>query len=179
MKSYFYLLKYILAVSLVLLAACTSVPLERTLPEAITTIDVPMFTNATYEPGIEELITNCMIENFLADGRLTVVQKGVADARVEGTITAYKVSASSFASDDFPMMSTAEATVKVTVWQAQKTDAPIAEFSDIHAAVSYVGDPRSTIYQNIVEVKERLFETLASNIVTKVMTGSYPSEVEK
>ena len=179
MKSWLYRLRYVLALSLVLVVACTSVSLERTLPEAITAIDVPMFKNLTYEPGIEELITNYTIENFLADGRLTVVQKGVADARVEGTITAYTVSVSSFASDDFPMMSTAEATAKVTVWQPQNPEIPIAEFSDIHAVFAYVGDPRSTVYENVVKVKERLFRTLASNIVTMVMTGPYPSEAEK
>jgi len=179
MKSWLCCLRYVLALSLVLLVACTSVPLERTLPEAITAIDVPMFKNLTYEPGIEELITNYTIESFLADGRLTVVQKGVADARVEGAVTAYTVSVSSFASDDFPMIGTAEATAKVTVWQPRKPDAPIAEFSDIHAAISYVADSRSTVYENVVELKERLFRTLASNIVTMVMTGTYPSEAEE
>lgn len=167
------------ALCLVLVLGCASVPLERTLPEAIESIYVPMFKNLTYEPGIEELITNHTIESFLADGRLTVVQQKLADARVEGAITDYKVSVSSFASDDFPMMSTAEATARVTVWLPQQPDAPIAAFSDIRATVSYISDPRSTVYENVVEVKERLFRALAFNIVKTVMTGSYPTQPEK
>jgi hypothetical protein len=170
---------YVPILCLVLVLGCTSVPLERTLPEAIETVYVPMFKNLTYEPGIEELITNHTIESFLADGRLTVVQQRVADARVEGAITDYKVSVSSFASDDFPMMSTAQVAARVTVWIPQQPDAPIATFPDIRATVTYISDPRSTVYENVVGVKERLFEALAFNIVKTVMTGSYPTQPEK
>lgn len=179
MKSWYHRRTFVLAALLLLLVACTSVPLKRTLPEAITTIYVPMFKNVTYEPGIEELITNHTIESFLADGRLTVVQKSVADARVEGTITAYTIGVSSFTSDDFPLMGTAEATAHISVWQPQTPESPIADFSDIHAAITYVGDPRSTIYENVVEVKERLLKALAFDIVTTVMTGPYPPETKK
>ncbi len=52
-------------------------------------IAVPIFKNETYEPGIEVLTTNKIIEEFLVDGSLRVEKKDNADLLLSGRITNY------------------------------------------------------------------------------------------
>lgn len=59
------------------------------LPLHIKTAAVPMFVNATYEPLLETVITNKIIQEFIADGRLRVVDSGKADAVLKGRIIAF------------------------------------------------------------------------------------------
>jgi outer membrane lipopolysaccharide assembly protein LptE/RlpB len=44
------------------------------LPDHIKTVAVPMFTNKTTEPGIENLLTSAVVEAYASNGRLRVVQ---------------------------------------------------------------------------------------------------------
>ena len=59
------------------------------LPQHLKAVAIPMFVNATYEPLIETVITNKVIQEFIADGRLRVVDTGKADAVLKGRISAF------------------------------------------------------------------------------------------
>jgi len=60
------------------------------LPKDIKTIAVPMFKNNTPEPEIEALITNGVIQEFILDGTLKVVEEDVADTMLIGEIIDYR-----------------------------------------------------------------------------------------
>ncbi len=66
------------------------------LPPHLKAVAVPMFVNATYEPLIETVITNKVIQEFIADGRLRVVDAGKADAVLKGRISAFELAPLSF-----------------------------------------------------------------------------------
>ncbi|MEW6608295.1 MAG: LptE family protein [bacterium] len=71
------------------LSSCAHTPI-RTLPEHITSISIPIFTNQTFQYGLEEIITNMVIEEFIRDGRLNVVDKKLAQAELKGEINHFE-----------------------------------------------------------------------------------------
>lgn len=59
------------------------------LPEKIKKINIPTMSNKTVYYGMEDKLTNMVIEEFLQDGRLEVTNKKEADAILEGEVTSY------------------------------------------------------------------------------------------
>jgi len=61
------------------------------LPPHVKTVAVPVFKNLTQQPGIENTITQAVVEAFANTGRLRVVPVDKADSILEGEITEYTV----------------------------------------------------------------------------------------
>ncbi len=66
------------------------------LPSHIKAVAIPIFVNATQEPLIESIITNKVIQEFVGDGRLKVVDSSMADAVLKGRIYAFSLAPLSF-----------------------------------------------------------------------------------
>lgn len=60
------------------------------LPSHIKKVCIPAFENDTTRSGIEQEITTAVTEAFVADGRLSVVSEGDADAMLRGVIVKYE-----------------------------------------------------------------------------------------
>ncbi len=54
-----------------------------------TKIAIPLFSNETFEYGLEETLTKSIREEFILDGRLEVTEEEEADLILEGKITHY------------------------------------------------------------------------------------------
>ena len=70
---------------------------EAKLPSGIKTIAIPTFKNEippqeqfAYRPGIEIELTNALIDRFIFDGNLKVVDEDKAEAILEGSIISYE-----------------------------------------------------------------------------------------
>jgi hypothetical protein len=77
--------------AVVLTAAGCGYSFRGTLPTHIQTIAVPIFTNHTSEPAVENVITRAVVEAFSTNGRLRVVGRERADSLLEGEITGYQL----------------------------------------------------------------------------------------
>jgi hypothetical protein len=71
------------------------------LPEGTKTIAVPGFINNTNEPYVDVEVTKAVTDEFVADGRLRVVDLDGADLVLRGRITKYEVIALSYTADSF------------------------------------------------------------------------------
>ena len=93
---------YLLTVLVLLLAACGYHPVgQGRFPDGVRTIQVSLFENRTYEPLLEDIVTNQVIEEFSRRRPLRVVSReNKADARLEGAVTGFQVSAISYDQDD-------------------------------------------------------------------------------
>lgn len=60
------------------------------LPKDIKTVAVPMFENKTPEPELEVMVTNGIIQEFITDGSLQVVEEENADTILLGEIIDYR-----------------------------------------------------------------------------------------
>lgn len=57
---------------------------------SLSSIAVPLFENRTAEYGIRELLTEGIIDRFIKDGSLPVVNEKRADAVLRGIVTGYR-----------------------------------------------------------------------------------------
>jgi hypothetical protein len=71
------------------------------VPEGAKTIAVPAFINNTNEPYVDLEVTKAVVDEFIADGRLRIVDVEVADLALRGVVMKYEVTALSFTADSF------------------------------------------------------------------------------
>ncbi len=87
-KMYGHRFKFALAV-LFLAAGCSYYSFSGSLPAHIKTVAVPLFGNEEQQVliyGVEESLTDAVIEAFVKDGNLKVVDRTRADSMVSGRI---------------------------------------------------------------------------------------------
>jgi hypothetical protein len=71
------------------------------LPEGTKTIAVPGFINNTNEPYVDVEVTKAVADEFIADGRLRIVDLEGADLVLRGKVMKYEVIALSYTADSF------------------------------------------------------------------------------
>ncbi|MBI5755347.1 MAG: LptE family protein [Nitrospirae bacterium] len=69
------------------------------LPGGAKTIAIPVFSNKTLEPIVEEELTPAVIREFMKDGRIEVVDSSRADVILMGSVVSYTESPLSFDSN--------------------------------------------------------------------------------
>ncbi len=69
------------------------------VPAGARSIAIPVMLNGTNEPYVDVEVTKAVVNEFLSDGRLRVVDVQDADLALRGTITRYEVSALSYTAD--------------------------------------------------------------------------------
>jgi len=79
-----------LALLVVGLAGC-GYSFRGNLPDHIKTVAVPVFTNKTSEPAVENFLTSAVVEAFASNGRLRVVKPEDADAILDGEVVGYSL----------------------------------------------------------------------------------------
>jgi outer membrane lipopolysaccharide assembly protein LptE/RlpB len=66
------------------------------VPAGVKTIAVPVFLNATNEPYVDVEVTQAVVEEFMTDGRLKVMNPEEAELALRGKIVKYKVTPLSY-----------------------------------------------------------------------------------
>jgi TolB-like protein len=79
----------IISAFFILIFAGCSYQLQPQLPSAASKIAIPTFHNQTFQYGLAEVLTNSIVEQFLRDGRLKVVEEKETDLILRGKITQY------------------------------------------------------------------------------------------
>ena len=79
-----------LIVLAMLLPACAHYSTSATGGSGFRTVAVPLFENESLEPEIHQALTDSLIEAFVSDGALRVVDEDRADAVLRGTIVDVK-----------------------------------------------------------------------------------------
>jgi len=85
----------VVAAATLLLAGC-GYSLRGSLPEHIRTVAVPVFTNKTETPAVENFLTRAVVDAFVTSGRLKVVRPEEADSILEGEIVGYQLNSLSY-----------------------------------------------------------------------------------
>lgn len=156
-----------------MLGCATVTPPSRTLPSYIKRIYIPEFRNTSRLPGAQAELTPLVVDEFLADGRLDVVQNERADVRLEGRIKSFRDYSSATSGDRFPLVNTMEMQCLIELWDPYDRDrvAPIARYH-VPASIQYFSDSRRSIEETQTEARERLMRQMAKNIVWTVLYGS-------
>ena len=71
--------------------------MRPTLPSGIKTLQVPVLENKTSEPGIEDFLTQALIQAIVNSGAAKIAKSAdTADGRLEGKIVGYALTSLSF-----------------------------------------------------------------------------------
>ena len=70
------------------------------LPPHIKTIHIPVFGNTSSQPEIHRQLTSFVLQSFISDGRLKIVNKDEADLIVNATLSYYNLRNVAFSSQD-------------------------------------------------------------------------------
>ncbi|MCX7625787.1 MAG: LPS assembly lipoprotein LptE [Candidatus Sumerlaeaceae bacterium] len=156
-----------------LVGCATVTPPSRTLPSYVKRIYIAEFRNTSRLAGAQADLTPLVVDEFLADGRLEVVQNERADARLEGRIKSFRDYSSATSGDRFPLVNTMEMECLVELWDPYDRErvVPMARYH-VTAAIQYFSDSRRSIEETQTEARERLMRQMAKNIVTTVIYGT-------
>ena len=155
------------------LSSCRIRPRVRTLPEEIQSLNIPMFINLSYEPGLEEVGTRATVEAFLADGRLDVVSRQQADAIVQVVIQSFENEAASTSSDDFSMINTIKVGAVVYMYSPKDRLNPMQMWGPFTESRAFVSDTRRISYVNSEDARQGMMDALALRVVQEVLTGGF------
>jgi outer membrane lipopolysaccharide assembly protein LptE/RlpB len=92
----------------------------RTIPENLQRISVPMFTNATTVPGLEQLITKAVRTQLQRDARVRLGTDASAATQLRGDVTRYGLAVLATDPSDFVLEYRAEVEVHVIVEDLQQ-----------------------------------------------------------
>jgi len=86
------------AAGLLLSLGCGYTASPALLPQHLKTVAVPVFENGTPEARIEQEVTDAVIQRFVRDNKLKIVDERSANAVVRGRVTQYRNAVFGFSS---------------------------------------------------------------------------------
>ncbi|MEW6616430.1 MAG: LptE family protein [Thermodesulfobacteriota bacterium] len=135
-----------------------------TVTRDVKTIAVPFFANKTFEPGIESLFTDALIEEFLKRGNVDVSKGDNPDATVIGTIKSFKESPVSFDRNDRTLEYRATVTLDISL-KRNNDGMIIWKSSDLSGYHEYtVSSNTATTYNNKIGAIKKIAEDMAEEI---------------
>jgi len=144
------------------------------VPEGAKTIAIPVFINATYEPYVDIEITKAVVEEFLTDGRLQVVNLDAGDLLMKGRVTKFELTPTTFTADSHVQSYNVTIGVSLIV-EDSKTHKILLQDKGLGSVFisSYavtIGDITATKIAKDVAIKNAC-KDLASTIRSRVLEG--------
>jgi outer membrane lipopolysaccharide assembly protein LptE/RlpB len=144
------------------------------LPKHITKIAIPIFENNTLEKGVEDVITQAVIDVYIRGGKVRVVSESEADAVLRGTVRSYNAS-EALTYNERNEVSSYELTVAVDIeLQDLTTDEILWRTDNLVADTDFAGGPDvdlTTEQENKAEALQELSTDLAERILALSTEG--------
>ncbi|MEK6742029.1 MAG: LptE family protein [Nitrospirota bacterium] len=142
------------------------------VPEGAKTIAVPAFINHTNEPYVDLAVTKAVVDEFIADGRLRIVDVEIADLALRGVVVKYEVAALSFTADSYVQQYKVRIVVnaslddlrsKKTIWKEAGIEAVF--ISDYKVAIGDITSTKSGKESAIKKAGQDIAWTLRSRVL--------------
>jgi outer membrane lipopolysaccharide assembly protein LptE/RlpB len=151
-----------------LIGGCGYTTSTGLLPTHLKTIAVPLFENGTTEYTLEQEVTDAVIQRFVTDNKLKVVDERSADAVIHGKIVGYRNAVFGIATDQ----SLAEEyrvtiAVEVTFKDRVKNREIWREANLIRTANYYVQDVPGQTPKTELDGRKEAIEKIAEEILSR------------
>lgn len=70
-------------------SACGDIPVNKSMPNTVKRVSIPVFENRTGQPGIENELTRRTVQDFIVDGRIQVGARDQSQAELRCIIQRY------------------------------------------------------------------------------------------
>lgn len=161
------------AAGLALLAAgCGYSASPALLPQHLKSVAIPVFENGTPQANLEQQLTDEVVQRFVRDNHLRIVDEKSANSVIRGKITAYKNSPYGFSSNS----TTANAfrvTINVTVtFKDMVKNREMWSDNLVKSAIWYVGEvPGQSAARNEEEGRKEAILKLADEVLSRSVEG--------
>ncbi|MEW6088218.1 MAG: LPS assembly lipoprotein LptE [bacterium] len=143
------------------------------LPDNIQNVSISVFRNDTYEYGLEERLTDKVIQEFISHGRLKVTNIDDADALIKGKILAYNLLTIKTDEYNNPVEKNLSIFIEVTFWEKDGKE-PLWVEKGIRENITYFTTLRDgQITMTEEEAKQKVLAKLAKSVVRRVIIGWY------
>ena len=165
MKLYFKSVSFILIA--IFLSSCAYTA-KTILPAHIKRIAIFTFKNKTFHYGLEDILTEAVIKEFIIDGRLQVGRREIADALLKGEITRYNLEPLSYDEENVVEEYKIQLLANITL-KDLTTNEILWEEKDLEGEDTY--SVRLEPVETEQEGLEKAIEELARKIVSRTIEG--------
>jgi outer membrane lipopolysaccharide assembly protein LptE/RlpB len=158
-----------LAIAAAAILSCGPYTFNPNMPGYIKSVAIPLFKNPrTFKYGAERVLTDAVIDEFVADGTLDVAGEDVADAKLQVEIVNYKKEALSYDVQEVVKEYNLAIVVSATFTDLIN-DQVLWQEPSMYEAVSYYAiGPKAETED---EALDRLAEELARKVVNRTLQG--------
>ncbi len=169
MKRIFFILLFI---GLFLSAGCGYTLVGRgSLPKHIKTVAIPIFENETLEDGVEEVITQAIIDVYVKGGKVRLVSETEANAILRGKVRSYN-SDEALTYNELNEVSSYKLTVTIDVeLQDLTNDEIIWRTENLTEDADFEGGSDVDI-GTVQENEEKALQQLAQNLAERILALS-------
>jgi hypothetical protein len=164
---------FILALAMLMLAlpivSCKTTPFQRSLPQWVKRVYIPMAENRSFEPGLEEQITSAFTQEVLSQGELDVTQKNRCDAVVKIIIKDYKERSDDFTSDDIESYREVVAVLAAELYDPGDEKTPFGIVEDFEVNMRYRSEYRSTRSTTASDARDEFAERCGLQLMRAVL----------
>jgi outer membrane lipopolysaccharide assembly protein LptE/RlpB len=149
--------------------SCGNYTFNPNVPGYIKSIAIPLFKNPrTFKYGAERVLTDAVIDEFVADGTLEVADESVADSKLQVEIVNYKKEALSYDVQEVVKEYNLAIVVSATFTDLINNQVLWQEPSMYEAVTYYAIGPNAETEDDALD---RLAEELARKIVNRTLQG--------
>jgi len=146
-------------------AGCTVRTGQIVLPDHPMSIAIPLAVNKTYEYGVEERVTDILVQEFIRDGRLQVVPADKADLRLETVIDRYRLKTVSVNEQEQAVVFNLDTRLKVTLKDRRTGKVLFQDEPFEESGVFFLSNqPQS-------RREEQIYIRLAESIISQLLEG--------
>lgn len=146
---------------------------KSVLPDNIQNVSVSVFKNDTFEYGLEERLTDKVIQEFISHGRLKVTNIDNADVLIKGQIKAYNLLTTRTDEYNNPVEKELSILLEISFWGKDGKE-PVWIEKGIRENITFFTTLRSgQIFMTESEAKEAVLSKLARSVVRRVIIGWY------
>jgi hypothetical protein len=150
---------------------CTDVTVRPGLPDYMTNIAVPTFQNRTQQPNLENELTQQVVQEFLIDGRMTLVDSDEATSILQGTIVRYQLEPLLLDVHNTPEQYKMRIMCRLALKDTKAGQDIWTEDDFEESTTYYVANTRGIPPEDEQLARKRLIEQLAKSILKRVVEG--------
>lgn len=170
MRTYLRMGVILLAASTIFTTTCQHYTFTPNLPAYIKKITIPIFTNDTFKYGLESELTRIVIDEFITDGHLEIVNESDADAVLHGTINNYKLEPINF--DTNEVVTEYKLTMSLQLeFEDRISKEMLWKEPNIYEYVNYFPLGSGGTPETEQDAFERLAEILSKDVVRRTVEG--------
>ena len=152
-------------------AGCGYTSSPALLPQHLKTVAIPVFENGTPEVQLEQQVTDAVVQRFVRDNHLKIVDEKSANAVVRGKVTEYKNSVYGFTANTttanaFRISITVQVTFKDLVKNRELWNGEI-----VKSAIYYVQPVPGQEVKTDLDGRKEAIDKIADEILSRSVEG--------